>query len=107
MTDQRALNNVIQCHSLALMGIMASISLGNHFEAFVQSQIEGGRYQNASEVVRAGLRMLEDYELDRRRRLQDIKAKLDEAWNDPRPSIPAEDAFAEIEKIHAARVGKT
>ncbi len=84
------------------MGIMASISLGNHFESFVQSQIEGGRYQNASEVVRAGLRMLEDYELGRQQRLQELKAKLDEAWDDPRPSIPAEDAFAEIERFHAA-----
>ena len=86
---------------------MASISLGNHFENFVQSQIEGGRYQNASEVVRAGLRMLEDYELDRQQRLRELKAKLDEAWDDPRPSIPAEDVFAGIERMHAATAIKT
>jgi len=41
---------------------MASINLGEHFEKFVQRQIERGRYQNVSEVVRAGLRLLEDYE---------------------------------------------
>jgi putative addiction module CopG family antidote len=41
---------------------MASINLGEHFEKFVQHQIEHGRYQNVSEVVRAGLRLLEDYE---------------------------------------------
>src|SRR5689334_1301256 len=45
---------------------MASISLGEHFEKFVQEQISQGRYQNVSEVVRAGLRMLEDYEMTRR-----------------------------------------
>lgn len=39
-----------------------SISLGNHFEAFVNSQIATGRYKNVSEVIRAGLRLLEDEE---------------------------------------------
>ena len=36
-----------------------SISLGNHFENFVDSGIAGGRFKNASEVIRAGLRLLE------------------------------------------------
>lgn len=39
-----------------------SISLGNHFEAFVETSISKGRFQNASEVIRAGLRMLEEEE---------------------------------------------
>ncbi|GAB3364537.1 type II toxin-antitoxin system ParD family antitoxin [Arachidicoccus ginsenosidivorans] len=39
-----------------------SISLGNYFEQFVSSQVSAGRYKNVSEVVRAGLRLLEDEE---------------------------------------------
>ena len=39
-----------------------SISLGNHFEKFVSNQVSGGRYKNVSEVIRAGLRLLEDEE---------------------------------------------
>jgi antitoxin ParD1/3/4 len=39
-----------------------SVTLGNHFEDFIQSSISRGRYKNASEVVRAGLRLLEDEE---------------------------------------------
>jgi len=39
-----------------------SITLGNHFEDFVQSRISVGRYKNASEVIRAGLRLLEEEE---------------------------------------------
>ena len=39
-----------------------SISLGNYFDNFVQNRISGGRYKNASEVIRAGLRLLEEEE---------------------------------------------
>ena len=39
-----------------------SISLGNYFDSFIQSKISAGRYKNASEVVRAGLRLLEEEE---------------------------------------------
>jgi antitoxin ParD1/3/4 len=39
-----------------------SISLGNYFDRFVKSRLTTGRYKNASEVVRAGLRLLEEEE---------------------------------------------
>lgn len=39
-----------------------SILLGEHFDTFIQNSISKGRYNNASEVVRAGLRLLEEEE---------------------------------------------
>lgn len=39
-----------------------SVSLGNYFESFVENTISGGRFKNTSEVIRAGLRLLEDEE---------------------------------------------
>jgi antitoxin ParD1/3/4 len=39
-----------------------SISLGNYFDQFVSGQVSAGRYKNVSEVIRAGLRLLEDEE---------------------------------------------
>ncbi len=44
------------------MGKNTSVSLGNHFEDFVDNRISTGRFKNASEVIRAGLRLLEEEE---------------------------------------------
>ena len=49
-----------------------SISLGDHFEAFITEQIKTGRYGSASEVVRASLRMLEEHE----QRMQALREAL-------------------------------
>ncbi|PFG10784.1 type II toxin-antitoxin system ParD family antitoxin [Marinobacter sp. LV10MA510-1] len=50
-----------------------SITLGPHFDEFITAQIENGRYGSTSDVVRAGLRLLEETEskLERLRRLLD------------------------------------
>ena len=45
------------------MGRNTSISLGDHFEKFVDKRVSSGRFKNASEVIRAGLRLLEEEEI--------------------------------------------
>ena len=44
------------------MGRNTSVSLGNYFEKFVDESVSEGRFKNASEVIRAGLRLLEEEE---------------------------------------------
>jgi len=54
-----------------------SISLGDHFGAFIAQQISQGRYGSASEVVRAGLRHLEEHETQ----LATLRAALTDGEN--------------------------
>jgi len=51
-----------------------SINLGNHFDAFVTEQLKSGRYASTSEIVRAGLRLLEEEET----KLSTLKKLLEE-----------------------------
>jgi antitoxin ParD1/3/4 len=48
--------------NLKNMGRNTSVSLGDYFENFVDSKVSEGRFKNASEVIRAGLRLLEEEE---------------------------------------------
>jgi antitoxin ParD1/3/4 len=49
-----------------------SVTIGNHFEAFIAEQLKEGRYGSVSEVVRAGLRLLEEHES----RVRQLRAAL-------------------------------
>jgi len=54
-----------------------SVALGPHFEDFIQASILSGRYNNASEVVRSGLRLLEDQE----QKMAALRSAIDEGMN--------------------------
>jgi antitoxin ParD1/3/4 len=60
-----------------------SVSLGEHFVNFIDYQVEEGRYGSASDVVRAGLRLLEEHEA----RLSALQVELiaGEESGEPRP----------------------
>ena len=51
-----------------------TVALGEHFERFITEQVSAGRFNNDSEVVRAGLRLLEEHEL----KLRELRALIAE-----------------------------
>ena len=70
-----------------------SITLGNHFDQFVARQLETGRFGSASEVVRAGLRMLEDAET----KLEALRNLLDEGEASGLTEYTYEEFIAEMD----------
>jgi antitoxin ParD1/3/4 len=79
-----------------------SVALGNHFEEFVKKQLESGRFNNVSEVVRAGLRLLEDEEKLRQLRHRELRGAI-------QAGIDSEDAGSveEVVARNRARRGKS
>jgi antitoxin ParD1/3/4 len=70
----------------------SSYVVGEHFEGFIKSQIQQGRYASASEVIRDGLRVLEDREKQRALKLEALRAEIQKGA-DSGPGIPAEEVF--------------
>ena len=71
-----------------------SITLGNHFDGFITSQLESGRYGSASEIVRAGLRLLEDSES----KLQALRQLLIQGENSGIADYNYKDLLAELDE---------
>ena len=69
-----------------------TVTLGDLAEK-VEERVRSGEYDSPSEVVRAGLEALEREE---RAFDAELKAKVEEAMADPRPSIPADQVFARL-----------
>jgi len=75
-----------------------SVTLGEHFDQFVSEKIAQGRFQSVSEVVRAGLRRLEEDEA----KLEILRAKLEAGENSPIVEDFDEESF--IKKMHNKHV---
>lgn len=56
----------------------SSYTLGEHYEKFVRELVESGRYNSASEVLRDGLRLMEDAEILRKVRTEELKKLIQE-----------------------------
>jgi antitoxin ParD1/3/4 len=73
-----------------------SFALGERFERFIEEKVTSGRFGNASEVVRAGLRLLEDQERRRELELEKLRRSIDEGRHSG-PPRPADEVFERLE----------
>jgi antitoxin ParD1/3/4 len=75
--------------------MLRSYVLGERFERFIE-KVKRGRFSYASEVVRAGLRLLEDQERRRDLELEKLRQSIDEGRRSE-PPRPADAVFARLE----------
>lgn len=74
-----------------------SVALSEHFEIFVKQQVSVGRFNNVSEVVRAGLRLLEDQEQLQALKLQELRTAI-HAGAASGTSVDSEQVFDRLER---------
>jgi antitoxin ParD1/3/4 len=77
-----------------------NVNLTEELDRFVYSRIESGRYESASEVMRAALRTLEREELEHEARLTALRTAIDEG---EASGIAADGVFARVRRKAAAR----
>ena len=80
-----------------------NVNLTDELDSFVLSRIENGRYENASEVVRAALRMLEREEREYEAKLAALRAAIDEGMAS---GIAEGDVFARVRESLRLPVGR-
>jgi len=78
-----------------------SVALSPYFEDFIRRQVESGRYNNVSEVVRAGLRMLEEAEAEHVVKQQALREAMAVGMASG-PGIPADEVFQRLEAKYLA-----
>jgi antitoxin ParD1/3/4 len=88
-----------------------NVSLGNKWEKFVEKKVSSGDYQTASEVLRDGLRLLEERDLLKRvsvSSMAQLEQKLMEgvASLDRGEGVEGEEAFKQLRKRTKERKGR-
>lgn len=85
-----------------------NVSLTPELEQFVQSRLASGRYQTASEVIREGLRLLEEREQAREAALEELRAKIRRGGKqaDRGELLNGEAVFEEIRQLSVRRRAK-
>jgi antitoxin ParD1/3/4 len=81
-----------------------SITLPADMARMVRDKVEGGSYASNSEVIREALRIWQERETMKAQRLDEIRAKISESVNDPRPSLPATEVSRRLKKLHQKTV---
>ena len=88
-----------------------SYSIGKHFEDFIEGLIASGRYSTASEVIRDGLRLIEEREQSREAKLEWLRAAIQEGLDSPVEEVEIDELIEDVkrrgrQRLAAERDGK-
>lgn len=85
---------------------MLNVALGKEDEEFVRKQLETGHYTDSADVVRAGLKLLEDKDALERWIEDVLPARYEAYLKDPSQVIPAEEVHARFEAMRKSNAEK-
>jgi antitoxin ParD1/3/4 len=81
-----------------------SITLPADMARMVRDKVEGGAYASNSEVIREALRVWQEREAVKAHRMEEIREKIADAINDPRPSLTDKEVTRRLKKLHQKTV---
>ena len=81
----------------------SSYTIGDHFEHFVKEQVEGGSYASASEVIRDGLRLLEEEQQRRKAIIDSLRGEIERGRRSGKPK-PATEVLDRLERKYTKMV---
>ena len=81
-----------------------SITLPADMARMVRDKVEGGSYASNSEVIREALRTWQEREAMKAERLDQVRQKIAESVNDPRPSLTAKQVRTRLKTLHQKTV---
>ena len=89
--------------------VSLNVSLTPELDQFVEARVASGRYQTASEVIREGLRLLEEREQTREAALEELRAQLRRGAEqaDRGELLDGDAVFEEIQQLSARRRAET
>jgi antitoxin ParD1/3/4 len=93
------------------MSMATSYSIGKHFEQFIEGLIASGRYSTASEIIRDGLRIIEEREQRREAKLEALRAAIQEGLDSPSEEVDIDEMIEDVkrrgrQRLAAERDGK-
>jgi antitoxin ParD1/3/4 len=78
-----------------------SITITPTMKRVLEERVASGQFASASELMREAFRTWKQQQDEHEERLASIRARIDRSMNDPKPSIPAEEVFDRLRKMHA------
>ena len=80
-----------------------SITLTPAMNRMIQKRVKSGQFASSSELIRESLRVWQKQEDEHQERIASIRARIKASIDDPRPSLSAEEVFAELKAHHESR----
>ena len=84
-----------------------SITLTPEMNRIIKQRVAAGDFASSSELIREALRVWQKREAEHQERLASIRARIQKSLDDPKPSIPAEEVFDRLKKMHEQNLKAT